>query len=1567
MAFLSLLRSIRQGFKTPFSVSSNGSGSNSQGKKKKGRTRNSRKIGRNERDSENESEFDVRVLFIVLERLTLVLGLVHLGRFPDCLRSLVQTVSEIAVKTVDLCTNSGIYERFYELCNEILSEVLKSEHGDQGVSSVEILKSLTPLILLVKSPARTLSLEFVVNRMMGLAKESDDIKKAVLNLPKYIVQKAPEKAEPRAVAVEAIVEIVKVMDFEDQDGFASYVVKMSQGKAQLRLLAVDLILALMMSLKDPFGWDMDVEVENSWGLSCLEVLIQRCSDSTAGIRARALTNLAQLVGFFSGNDKSKAVLKKFMGFDSVGNGSEMNNILKKRCMDEKAAVRKASLLVISKLTSLSDSAPDEDFLKTLGMACSDPLVSIRKAAISALSEAFRIFTDGSVVKEWLHSIPRLITDNESSIQEECEKLFLELVLDRISRAGPSNSLDHACNSNSNGKAVALEMKMELLYPRGVLGTLREISDGEVTPWVKKICTNLGKKKKLKPKIVTTLQNIIRSSESLWLSNSMPIDKWTAPPGVWFLLSEVSAFLSRATDWEFLYHHWQLLDKYKGATGDQDSSWDPGCPEEGLNTTSSTFSWAADRVYLLQTISNVSMDLPPEPAADLAHNLLQRLEEFNMHSTEVNAHVKALRTLCKRKALNPQEGDSLVAKWVNQLISKASRFLDAYMSMNVEEHGNDIFLTPLGGTTGKGKRTVASHFKLLPETITAVHTIGSLVIICPSANVSTIVPILHTIITSGTSNTRAKKPADPSISIKQTAPSLYIQAWLTMGKICLTDGKLSKRYIPLFVQELEKGDCASLRNNIVVVMADFCVRYTALVDCYLSKITKCLRDPCELVRRQTFILLSRLLQRDYVKWRGVLFLRFLLSLVDESEKIRQLADFLFGNILKAKAPLLAYNSFVEAMFVLNDCNTHTGSSNPQNSRNETRIFSIRGNDEKSRSARMHIYVTLLKQMAPEHLLATFAKICAEILAAASDGLLNIEDVTGQSVLQDAFQVLSSKEIRISTSRGSTTESAEVEEEGAEGGASSAAKGRAITQAVKKSLIQNTIPIFIELKRLLESKNSPLTGSLMECLRNLLKDYKNEIDDMLVADKQLQKELIYDMQKYESMKAKSAATEAVATMQRSDLYRSPINRKASSGFVNKKSNEGNTNIASAMADAVAAVTARSVLREVNKGTFTPPLSAMKAPRLKFHSGGGGLSRGGDKPPERRNTNFLLSLSGSGRVQAPLPVAGELRLQSLVSLMDGNKDEALRCIGIAKEAIASGNKQKALKFIRIARRLNSDLSVEDLLAACENLESPTPESSSEVRNVENSKNATSRVKSDEVSDGERNYTEEHVQLIWQIKTKKDYYAILGLEKGCSVEEIRKSYRKLSLKVHPDKNKAPGSEEAFKKVSKAFKCLSDDDSRRQYDQTGLAEDFEYNQQHNVRRRRTGHSYYDDEFDPNEIFRAFFGRSDMFRTAHVYRTRTNAAPQREDLGSTGPNLLLLLQLLPFLLIILLAYLPFSEPEYSLQKNYQYQFRKITEEHGVEYFVKSSEFDQKYPLGSPDRDNIEDHASNFWSSMRSVD
>lgn len=212
-------------------------------------------------------------------------------------------------------------------------------------------------------------------------------------------------------------------------------------------------------------------------------------------------------------------------------------------------------------------------------------------------------------------------------------------------------------------------------------------------------------------------------------------------------------------------------------------------------------------------------------------------------------------------------------------------------------------------------------------------------------------------------------------------------------------------------------------------------------------------------------------------------------------------------------------------------------------------------------------------------------------------------------QDAFRILTCKEIRLPSNRVSTSDSAEMDEEGTDGGAAStaAARGRAITQAVKKGLIQNTIPIFIELKRLLENKNSPLIGSLMDCLRMLLKDYKNEIEEILVADKQLQKELIYDMQKYDSVKAKSTAAEAIATMQRSHYANTPGAPDASNEKTKlSKKLHSNVKVASAMADVAAATVAKSVLKEVNEGTSTPPLSLLKLPRLRT-SEKAGLTKG------------------------------------------------------------------------------------------------------------------------------------------------------------------------------------------------------------------------------------------------------------------------------------------------------------------------------------------------------------------------
>lgn len=66
-------------------------------------------------------------------------------------------------------------------------------------------------------------------------------------------------------------------------------------------------------------------------------------------------------------------------------------------------------------------------------------------------------------------------------------------------------------------------------------------------------------------------------------------------------------------------------------------------------------------------------------------------------------------------------------------------------------------------------------------------------------------------------------------------------------------------------------------------------------------------------------------------------------------------------------------------------------------------------------------------------------------------------------------------------------------------------------------------------------------------------------------------------------------------------------------------------------------------------------------------------------------------------------------------------------------------------------------------------------------------------------------------------DYYKELGVSKGASADEIKKAYRKLALKYHPDKNQGDtASEEKFKKISEAYAVLSDADKKRQYDQFG-------------------------------------------------------------------------------------------------------------------------------------------------------
>ena len=118
----------------------------------------------------------------------------------------------------------------------------------------------------------------------------------------------------------------------------------------------------------------------------------------------------------------------------------------------------------------------------------------------------------------------------------------------------------------------------------------------------------------------------------------------------------------------------------------------------------------------------------------------------------------------------------------------------------------------------------------------------------------------------------------------------------------------------------------------------------------------------------------------------------------------------------------------------------------------------------------------------------------------------------------------------------------------------------------------------------------------------------------------------------------------------------------------------------------------------------------------------------------------------------------------------------------------------------------------------------------------------------------------------TKRDCYEVLGVDRGADMEEIKKSYRKLALKYHPDRNpNDKGAEEKFKELGHAYEILSDPQSRAAYDQYGHAA-FDS--------RNRGPSGF---HDPSDIFREVFGNSSIFEDLFGGGERRQGGAERGD------------------------------------------------------------------------------------------
>lgn len=318
-----------------------------------------------------------------------------------------------------------------------------------------------------------------------------------------------------------------------------------------------------------------------------------------------------------------------------------------------------------------------------------------------------------------------------------------------------------------------------------------------------------------------------------------------------------------------------------------------------------------------------------------------------------------------------------------------------------------------------------------------------------------------------------------------------------------------------------------------------------------------------------------------------------------------------------------------------------------------------------------------------------------------------------------------------------------------------------------------------------------------------------------------------------------------------------------------------------------------------------------------------------------------------------------------MEANKDSAIHYIELAERAILDNDNERALKYLTKSENLFPTQKAKDLIERLMYSNSYSTSSSSNNNHNHNhgssstnahseqsssstttngtSSHARHRTTTTNNSHSSTDYTSEEAEAVRKIKTCKDLYEILGVNKSASEAELKKAYRKLALQFHPDKCKAPGATDAFKAIGKAFSILSDPKKREQYDQYGHAMEPQYHRNSNGGGRGSQDYYYyyedDDDFSAEEIFNLFFGSSGATSRSHRRRQQTNPFHFSTHSGhnQTQNTTHTLAQLLPYLFLFLISIIGtflVSEPQFQLHRTGKYTNSRVTRTSNIEYFVK---------------------------------
>ena len=944
-----------------------------------------------------------------------------------------------------------------------------------------------------------------------------------------------EKALLRKSTVQTIQSCMRWLPHSERTHFLEYLLKICHSKVSVHRLVACELLGVVLSQQwleqhdndttsrddyeddDTSSYDTPEDKEvGKKNVSCLptalwQALQGRLMDRIAAVRASAASSLEAVMTEIQQDSKQGWHNLSFLNDDD---GERLLMALRKRAVkDETATVRKAAILALTKVLLVKKESISEYYMHAICELCQDSSLLTRRAAAEALTTLLEACTSikeqtndfvlggeqdfdvGLIVEAWSSCVLPMVLDEETAVK--ARSAFLQVVVLPI--------VENSDLHDGQKQDVA----WRILANVGNLTGQHGASKGAVQA-LHAALSHLGRE----DSDLIHVELLQRAADMASRTLSQCDISETTVVGVWCLMEALltinssgmtKTLRSSKKDLSFCVSAWQtMLEKH---------------------STQPKSLWRRSTLRSsLVVISKVASGIVPADCEDCEGKMRQKLLDFSFPPDSIGPALSAMTELTKHSGSRSSD------PWIRSIFSESEKEISNYIqeankySAFSEQHQPKILraLFSVGEVSMVG-------FRLDDDEKTSPVPLY----LKPSKALQELVQIMVSGHLPGASQTKIPN-------------AIRAHAFTVLGKFCLRDESLARKSLILLARELHPSlpnPNQSVQSNALLVMGDLCVRYTNMTDRYLPVMASCLQngttdgagsisilDRSSVVRKHAVLILSSLLLQDYLKWRGLLFHRFLVACSDEDEEVAVLAESVLSGPLRVRNPKIFFNHFVESMFVLNNCTAHPiyVSASRQGDGGSGIAVSFDGinlDGQDGEARRRSMYDFLLSKLSDEEKIGITARLAKEVLGEAvgnngdlsqvCKGLSPPTDsssprlISAWNVLTDTFYVLTSKSIKVGRVQDDFDSTVEDPNQLANPSRQvTVAKTRLLSKISLKHMVEIVLPILCNLKVKLQGSCSPLLKDLMAYLLEIFRNHKVEVKEFLANDPTLLQEIEYD---------------------------------------------------------------------------------------------------------------------------------------------------------------------------------------------------------------------------------------------------------------------------------------------------------------------------------------------------------------------------------------------------------------------------------------------------------------------------